>query len=229
MILPSYYSRLGSDNQVQNSILGTNGTLVGTPTYQASKFGNGVYSNNVANYINIGNGQWFNPNAHTIDVWINTDYSVTDGVPSSASTNVPWFWYHDANNWAKWLVRPTVLLIQYRVGGTFYSINLTTNITWAASTDTHTGYLMNRNGINGGSNTFEFYINGAIKGSSTLAIANQANAGTMFNLLVQNEGGLVRFPWVGSLDNFKAYNYNRLNFDDRFDERGGLNDIITIM
>jgi hypothetical protein len=48
---PYFMNRLGADVQVDQSVLGVNGTRTGTQTYATAKFGNGLDSPTNANYV----------------------------------------------------------------------------------------------------------------------------------------------------------------------------------
>jgi len=145
---PLIFNRLGSDTQLTNSVVGADGTETGTLTYNAAKFGNGAYSNNAANYFSL-DASGFDPNVYTIECWIQTDWSMTDGIPGDAAVHRMFCWYFSGVNLTTFGTSATDLFFNHYVSGNNI-VGFTTNITWAASTNTHLALVFDRTGIAGG-------------------------------------------------------------------------------
>jgi hypothetical protein len=195
-------------NAVQNPRIGGagSGSAVGI-SYALGKFDNGTQtpagSGAYIGYTRAGIP--INPNAFLFSFWDKTPYSMTNGVPSDAGLHRLFDWYVSNND------RITCQFISNRfelfvvVGGSFIGITATTNITWSANTLTYKQVVWDRLGIDGGAETFRFYINGVKVANSALTIANQATAGG--NTHIQNVffNGIPLNNFEGIIDNYKLY------------------------
>jgi hypothetical protein len=187
----------------------------GTPTYNTGKFGNGIYSNSTSNYVS-GSETVFNPCEHIIEMWVKTDWSITNGVPSDGQRHTYIHWVYDANNYILLNSLEGALATRWniRIGGTFYVYTITTGLTWSASTNTHLAWVFNCNGINGTSDIRRLYLNGSLVASDTTAIPTQTNTGGIYYNLVASFPAIDRV-FDGVIDNQKIWNStdsNTLNF-----------------
>jgi hypothetical protein len=201
------YVTLDDAGSVTNVEKGQNGTITGAVTFLPAWANNGAFSNANGVYIRFGNGQWFNPNKYAIGFWAKTLWSITNGIPNPIDNNAPFHWFHDINNFTKWLINLTNgFYASSRINGTFYDDfpNLA-NITWSANTNVRFLYVQDRDGIDGGPITRKFFINGVEVFSSTRVIPNQANAGTQFEILNQTAAGSI--PWDGLMDELKIFKH----------------------
>lgn len=206
------WNKCGNASEINKSQIGSAGTINGTPTYNTAKFNDGTYSNSDSNYLTFSDGG-IDPNKITFEAWFKTDWSITDGVPSDSQFHVIYFWRYDANNYIVVSTRTTNFFFNVVVGGTSYTATFTTGITWSASTDVHLAVVINRNGIDGGSDTFRFYINNSLAASTTTTIADQTNRnGIFYTHIHPDAAGRVL---DGIIDNLKIYNYAKLDFSDK--------------
>jgi hypothetical protein len=198
---------MGSLAQIQSSEIGVNGTVVGSPSYNACKFDNGLYSNNTANHAVFVVSSQFNPNAFIVDFWINTDFSVTnDSVSDAGIHNFMGFASPTTYNF-------TTLGIDngsgLRVNSWVSSVshdNFLTGATWSASTNTHICFVFDRTGIGGGANIARAYIDGILVNSSATAVPNQVRTDFTMKTPLYWDGVTLLRPLDGVIDNIKIYN-----------------------
>ena len=78
------WNKLGSDTEVTSSEIGPNGTKIGTPTYAAAKFGNGIDISSPANRarFDVPVGDKF-----TIEFWAKMNFNFSD-IPGSGDYHV---------------------------------------------------------------------------------------------------------------------------------------------
>jgi hypothetical protein len=197
-----HWWKFGNDTQLNDETGSENLSKTGTPSYTAMKFGNGIYTNAAGSYAS--------KSSFTIDYdktvyscVIKTDFSVTDGVTSDGNNHAIIFPITDGNNYAYFGGGNPNLLLEIRISGTYYRFQMTTGVTWSASTNTDLLLVFDRTGIAGGSDTCRLYINGSLVFNSTLAVVTQSNTSCTFYIL-SNQGASQ--PLDGSLDNLKMYN-----------------------
>lgn len=94
----------------------------------------------------------------------------------------------------------------------------------------HVAFVWDRSGISGGSNTCRIYLNGSQETSSN-AVIEAYNFPYPYPFTIGNayNGGIATVPAVNSyFCNLKIYDYAKTDFNDRFDERGGIQDLLII-
>lgn len=220
---PRIWNRLGSNIQVQNSVLGIDGAWTGTPTYNAGKFGNGSYSNSNSNYITLPDTS-FSPNQFTFDFWFKTDYNVTNGVPSDASRHALVTYY--LSNSARVAIEfssATGFYVSY-IGTSPINYITTTGLTFSSGVIQHFGIVYDSNQIAGSADYFRLYWNGSLLNNSTSSGGTMASGGNIHALIMFFSGAPFTNPMDGLIDNLKIYDYVKTDFTDRFNERGGMND-----
>ncbi len=199
---PILWNRMCDDTNLIQSVIGTNFTKTGTPTYSSVKFNNGINGDS-ANYGNLG---YVLPATFTIEFWLKYNHAKADmgnkyflrgGV---VGINFQ-FWigsiYPDIQNGNK--IQSQFVLPDYNANdivhwGTIFDMTATPKVRFF-----YNGNEISVNGI---------WYGGDWTGSNT-------------NLSTQGEAG-----WI---ENLKIYEYAKTNFDDRFNERGGMNDIVKLM
>jgi hypothetical protein len=221
---PINMNRLGNAAQIANGIKGVAWSWNGSATYSAGKFGNGMYTNNTANWLSTASDDGFDPNDFSISMWVRTDWSITNGVPSDATNHAFWEWNKSGQDRIIINTNPADLCFAIKVLNVWYFLPMTTGVTWAAATDTHLGFKYRRAGLSTG-NYREFYINGSLITSSAFQPPNQALSGGTFRL-----GGIAGAWAVDSvIDQSLIFNNEVTDFNFREDERGGLNDQSIIL
>jgi len=215
MITPKLWSKLGSAGEITSPEIGTAGSVVGSPTYPAAKFGNGILSNadsegctfpTAANSINHDKG--------TIEFWAKLNFEPNDADNHMFVTN-----YDGAGSGGfefgfKQSIDDFRLQLYHDAGNFFID---TTGETWSSGDLIHFAIVWDRTGTDiGDSKTLVLYINGIEKVSSTTTWnADNINA----NLYVGTDrGGSQHSDAV--IDNLKTYNVCKLSFNDRHWENG---------
>jgi hypothetical protein len=220
---PALFTRCEDDNAFLKPVTGSALAKTGTPTYAAGRFGNGVEGVNNAYWLcspdNIfasGNNQagairfWWKP-AAGFDAVNNALFYFSNNV-----SNTPGVYTYIVGSGA--IMRTSVQVIS----GVQNTIDLATN-TFVAGTQYHMAVVWDMAGIGGGADVARVYKDGVDVGSSGNACPVRlwpANCGSLGNYYHIPAGNQVR----GIIDNFKIYDYAKTDFNDRFNERGGMND-----
>lgn len=166
------------------------GTVVGTPTFGAAKFGNGITASSDLNYISLPNALFQFGTAFTIEMWLK------DG---TTAIKIAFSSYGSAAAKAFWIGTYT--------GGTFYvsfysgdtAKSLTSDV---ASNDGNWHHLAL---VSTGS-AVTFYVDGVLKDTETVAFTNPIND-------VSKPGAIGRFyyapnfPWDGDIDEVAIWDY----------------------
>jgi hypothetical protein len=219
---PILFNRFESAASVGNNVIGANFTKQGVPTYAACKFGNGIYINQngeAADFASFQPGK-----TGCVECWIKPDWASTDGtnhiICDSVLGGTPRFLFYwnatwknfafgyDWNNPAGGYVRAT---------------------TWPghnAGDLIHIAAVWDENGIEGGANLLRIYMNNTLHGSG-----NTANFPALqIGIRVGNQSAAsIIVPFDGVIDNMKFYDYAKVDFSDRHDERGGMNDQVIVL
>lgn len=227
---PVQLCRLGSTNQVTVPVIGSAGTEGASVTYTTGYFGNGMNSNGNNKHVTFPNtADQYTGSAGAYEMWIKpVGWSITNG-QASAGNHFLYQIVGDANNFVEFDITTSGLLLRYYTSGTFYGFGAS-QIT-PASFDLadgvwgHVAVVWNTAGINGGSNTIEFCFNGSVAASTTNALSIASGMATFYLGVYGLSPGLLY--WDGVIDNFKIYDYDKTDFSDRGNERGGLNDQVT--
>ncbi|MFC1517960.1 LamG-like jellyroll fold domain-containing protein, partial [Candidatus Margulisiibacteriota bacterium] len=217
------WNRLGSDAQVSASDIGLNGAWDGSSIYHPGKFGSAAYSgdsNNRVKFASFPSSLINDFNKFTIEFWFRTDWSCNAGVPSDGDSHYFMNYYGDSTNRLRWGVDMGVgheLTFDVMIGGIWY-IHRGYKPNWAASTDVHMAIVVDNEGIEGGSDKFRVYIDGAEITSGETGGLTTWNAELDLEILVHHTIGSYLQPWDGVMDNIKIFNYAKTDFSDRFYE-----------
>jgi hypothetical protein len=224
---PIFFNRLGDATQVGNSVVGLNFSWTGTPAYAAGKFGNGIditYSG--GEYISNGSWVYYPQGCHEFWLKPDNDYNSGSNVTyfydwrSSGGTGNPSqiiYYNYGAQIWSLW--NPN------GAGNGIFETQYNDTTSFSGGDLLHLAHVWDAAGIDGGSDTHRFYINGsrmtATAGSEATAIHNINIIGKTMRIgqsVGANQGA------VGVIDNFKTYDWTKTYFTDRGNERGGLDD-----
>ena len=224
---PVLWNRLGSATQITKSVIGENFAWVGSSSYAAGKFGNGSYSNSASNYPQVTNGNNVIPDQglYAVELWLKTGFDVTNGV---GPANNPGIWSLYGAAWSKaqvsFLTGSGLTFAYYWLSSSgYYHLNSTSAaFTWTAGTLVHLAFVINTSGIGGSANTMRVYKDGISRTTSDTALGTPPAAAPVFKLL----NGDWTTGQDATIDNIKVYDYDKINFNDRFNERGGMNDSI---
>jgi len=204
------WSKLNSAADVTFPTTGTGGAEVGSPTYVAAKFGNGIFSDvdsegctfpTAANSINLDKG--------TIEFWTKMNFDETDvdthyfiDFYETGSGGIRLFFHRDADDF---------YVLVWSEGN--LKVNMvTTGMTWSSGDLLHFGLTWDREGNDiGSSKTIALYIDNVEKVSSTTTWNTDAvNA----NLYVGIEkGGILHSDAV--IDNLKTYDVCKTDFSHK--------------
>jgi hypothetical protein len=222
---PVLYSRLGAIGQVTTPVIGSAGSEIGSPSYASVKFGNGLSTLTGGGSVGL-TFPFSYTGKHTFDFWYkpNFDYNAGTGfltllhIPSISSgylrigfdksTTDKFFTYVPDGTGAAKFVRWDQ--------GAFSADDLI-----------HIAWVVDKDGIDGSSNTQRFYVNGS---AATSIAGDTTEDGTIYSTSV---GSLTQYigkfstanqTQDGGIDNYKEYDYAKIDQSDREDERGGLND-----
>lgn len=204
--------------------------VTGAPTFSSGKFGNGAYSNNNSHYINITSiplSKINNGAKYTIELWLKTDYNVTNGIPADGLVHDVFSFLTDTSQQINFYFYPAdAFYFDATVGPGYYK--RITAPTWTASNLIHFAFVFNKDGIDGGSDKIRVYVgNSLIFNSSSFTSGSYVDlTGTSFTLRLLGRAGSYVFK--GQQDNIKIYDYAKTNFLDKENERGGMNDIVQV-
>ena len=209
------WNRMGTNDQITNSEIGPNGTINGTLIYSDNKFGNGVNTTGINNYIEFdnvstGDQKWtvdfyFTPlqdyicgstNTHGQGVWLM-------GYDSTGTYMYAFYW----NSLYKILfteLAPTRLSLKYP------------DVDFEANRIYHIRLVVDR--TLSGSNRHKLFINGEFQ--TPVVHADYGNVDKPLDRLRFGAHFPTPPKFDGSaiFDNIKIYNYSNLNFEERFNE-----------
>lgn len=215
---PTLWNRMGSTTQLSNSVVGQNLSQTGTPTHPSGKFGN-AYDPAVSNYSTFtqdlsGNGTH---RAGTIEMWVDfNDPGVTTQYMIVGNSDDV-----SPNQWSIFFNRGAALDLDWRFGGAQLGCN---GFDSFYGTTFHIAFVWDRDGIEGGSDIRRIYKDGSQLASSTATIGADTlytNSTLYIGIRHSNTN-----PWTDWIDNFKLFDYAKTDFNDRFNERGSMNDQI---
>ena len=166
----------------------------------------------VPNFSPVGVNNW---EKFTIEFWVKLKdgVSVTNGV-GLAYPNWQGYWGFSEGGAIAYasLWDGTHLWIN----GTTW-VNTDPNFNIPSGVWTHVAIVVNKNGIEGTSDTMRAYINGVLAGSSL-----QTFAGITSPVTLQIVGNPINTgACLGAMDNFKIWDYAKTDFSDRFTEGFG--------
>lgn len=228
---PIEFNRLGSIGQVQNSVTGLDLSEFGGPhSYPAGKFGNAL---DIPGYTNDGVQTvadsftyypegcmtcWWKPNFDWDAAGSENPYMIS--LRNVAETRIFEMAYSKAND--------KFYLLWTDSGGDDL-ITEWSGVSFSANDWLHLAVTWNKNGINGTSYNLQFYVNGSLL---TIAVGDPTTAIYASNVVV-TAGVAFRANGngqgcMGLVDNVKIYDYEKIDFSDRGNERGGLNDLALV-
>lgn len=239
---PILFNRLGSDIQVQKSVIGQNGVLsgVGASEYSSVKFDDGFRNTTALGAADFNNVP-ISCNTSTIEHWIKFTQT-----PAAQANIAPWGngeaaqTFPDIRMYRVASINTWILLVQ-PVSGKFAQLRISdANMSFTASGDiVHWGFVIDASGGAGaiatGSDVLAIYVNGVIVssfvldnvvGSPTYADFQGASKTDKFAVSDDTSSG---YSCNAYIDNIKIYDYAKTDFSDRFNERGGLNDVAVIV
>jgi hypothetical protein len=214
---PIIFSKLGSDNEIQNPVIGGAGTIGGSISYASAKFGNGA-TLNTTNYITFPD---FYNNKFTVEFWAKMGHNHNDSTNRAflyAVGGSRLYMIKTASNiWNVWIYSAT----GNAQPASGYAFNMTTTY----STNDIIHFAVTGDNTQGANSKIKLYIN------NTTQVFNSLIAGfdqvwiPVTNILYL---GSSDYNPAITMDNVKVYDYVKTDFSDRFDERGGMNDQIII-
>jgi hypothetical protein len=225
---PVLFNRLGSATEVGTSVIGDNGTVNGAVTYPAGKFGNAlsVAVDNVANNVQFPFANlpdWTAPGCW--EWWVRTpilpasrNYCVMFLSQTASDAGMNIYFINGRSD-----IR---ILITNQAGD-----DLVSNVFIPGNLTTHTWYHMamvwDWDNKFDGTNYFVFYRDNVnVYGKDTTGNHNNNFAN---DLTVCNAPVSASLGDDGAVDNLKMYDYTKIDFNDRENERGGLNDQALII
>lgn len=213
------WSKLENAGDVTAPQIGTGGAEVGSPTYNACKFNNGIEINadaegadfpTVANSININKG--------TIEFWIKFKTS-----PTYSSAGYPFDFMDVSNGGMKLFFSQTQddFGVWIYAGGAQIMLVYTVGLGWNVNDVWHFGITWDREGLDiGGGKTMAFYVNNVLKASSTQTWAVENTV--LANMRVGcRADGSYRYNCI--IDNLKTQDICKTDFSDRNQEDAGAN------
>jgi len=219
MPTPKLWSKLEDASDVTAPQLGTGGAEVGSPTYPAAKFGNGILSdvNNegctfptVANSINLDKG--------TIEFWGKMKFPITEAVFHTLFDFIGGYSGENGGLWFEFDPNDDDFNVEVYSSGLKLRLT-TTGISFSEEDLIHFAVTWDREGNDiGDSKTLVIYINNVEEASSTTQWpANPVNAnlyiGTRQN--GQDDADIV-------IDNLKTYDVCKIDFSDKDTEGVGV-------
>jgi hypothetical protein len=220
---PILWNRLGSDTQAFNSPLGPNLTKEGNSAYTTGQFGNGYQGGGSSDALSFpANDIWNNNQVGTTELWWKpTAGWDTGGSGIIAIGDTVSDAYHrifanngDSNVWFEFSIS----------GGSRYLWRKNPMTNFSAGTWYHLAIVWDANGIDGSSDKSRNYIDGVIDSTDSTAIPNDTFGNSLNESAIGNIDSRT-LPLIGVVDNIKCYDYAKTDFNDRFNERGGLNDV----
>lgn len=207
---PLIFNRLGSLIQANNSVIGLNGVVVGSPSFVTCKFGNGFDSDVNGKYVDFA--QAWPDGAGTVDIWFkpNANFASMGNSEIIGYKTAADRWSVDINAGNFRLIYPT--------GGSVAVLTASPAPTWLANDLVNIRVVYDNNLIDGGANRVELYIDQVLKASTTNSTDSETNEIRL--------GGQPSdaFHANGVIDNFYLFDYAITNFANSNDERWGLND-----
>ena len=202
------WSKLESDNDVTSPQIGSAGTVVGSPTYEAVKFGNGILVNA------DGEGCYF-PNSmipHSkgaLEFWLKLDWEMVNGA-SPADTQIFFDVGEEAGNRLTLYADASSLNLRVVPGG--YIANDTTTDK-AANAVFHIGVTWDNTGSDiGSSKTLRITVDDV----ETASVTDTWTAGSFTNNLYLGVYAADQTLHLdGRIDNIKIYDHCKLDFSDR--------------
>lgn len=212
------WSKLESAGDVTSPSTGTGGSEIGSPTYVASKFGNGILSDvNSEGCKFPTSGNNINNDKGTIEYWGKMLFDQTDG-------DYHYLWsFRDGSNGGVELYfnkNTDAFHVVVESGGSgVVDINVA-GFTWSVNDLLHFAVTWDREGNDiGSSKTVVLYINNVEKVSSTTTWNTDT---VLANLIIGLHSGEVAMHSDVIADNLKTYNTVKTDFSDKDTEVAGV-------
>lgn len=225
MSSPILFNRCGSAVQLNNSITGPGFAITGTPVYITGQFGNAMYVTGT-DYARITiNSIMANNDRGAIECWCKKETTF-----SVAGT---YFGFENliTGDWVVRTVSISANVTQLAIGvagvTSYLDFRLDTS-GLSAGEWFHAAICWDRSGIDGGANTGRAYVNGSLMASTNTAISQVVFGAGYGMRLGNNPVGAAPLGTERGTDNFKIYGFAKTNYNDRFDERGGMNDFAMV-
>ncbi len=198
-------NRLGSESEVNKSVIGVNGVTAGTPSFTSTIFGTGIdvdAATKLADFLKCPElkgtieGYW---KPHYDSSSTATAYII--GSPSYSAGRIG-FRYNSS----------TELLFFIGAGGGA-ALLFTSGHSHSIDDEIHLAIVWDENGIDGGSDTMRIYTDGDLSASTTTAIPSIDQTG----IRTGNHRDNLSFNFNANavLSNFKYSNYAKTDFSDR--------------
>ena len=218
IVPPVIHNKLGSLSEVQNSVIGADGSTTGTVTYSSGQHGNSAYTGTLRSnriIFNDGNDILIDNDVFTRELWMKPTFACTNG--NAGATYLISGTTDDGT-----VSGSTRDDIVFSTASYLYINNqqifLNTGFTFLANVWQHFAFVKDVNGIDGGSDTFRVYINNVLVWSTTVAITQTNNTIKSFVLGSYDEVTGTSAGAQTYFDNVKVYDYAKTDFSDRFDE-----------
>jgi len=205
------WSKLENAGDVTSPQIGTGGSVIGSPTYPAAKFNNGLLSDvdsegckfpTGANNINLDKG--------TIELWAKMKFAPNHGA-------YHYFWsFDDASNGGVYLYFSYTeddFVARVRSGGASTIIATSAGLSWNVDDLLHVAVTWDREGNDiGASKTLALYVNNVEVASSTTTWAADT---VLADLIVGLHGNETTLHSDMVIDNIKIHDVCKTDFSDR--------------
>lgn len=215
MAEPILFNTINSSFDVSHSIIGINGVETGSPSYVAAMFENGIDVDANGKYIDFA----FVPSniIGTMACWFKPHYNAASP-PAYDAQIIGYQGVGDRFSLDHFFTPSSRFRVVFPISGGGVNVIFATT-SFSADDLIHLAMTWNSSGIDGTSDTIRLYVNGIDVASAITALGTTSQT----HVRLGNHGGNNRYA-DGVIDNFKAYNYDKIDFSDRFNERGGMND-----
>lgn len=207
--IPKLWSKLEDAGDVTAPQLGTGGAEIGSPTYEAAKFNNGILSNindegctfpTGTNSINLDKG--------TIEFWAKLNYAPTDG------DHHQFFDFYSVDGGISFRFDKGVddFLVRVYVGGGIVLTVYTIGVTWLSGDLLHFAVVWDREGNDiGGGKTLAIYVNNVEEASSITTWDAAAVSANLYVGIDHNQD----YHSDAVIDNLKTFDICKTDFSDK--------------
>ena len=231
MLEPNGKMILNSSRSIVSPIKGTGNMSLDTPVYVTGNF----YGNNAltcdAAMTNTKYGGFTSvtfTTLGTVEIWFKTNGWTWNGTTASDGREHSLFAYPDngAGSGKMLCVFSSGNFVLFDIQTTATQRISTTSITLNATDWYHIAFVWNKDGIGGGAETQQIYLNGikVANGSNTLSLTSSTYNMPLGHLGITN----ATIGWNGYISSATCHNYAKTDFADRFNMRSGMNDLILI-
>lgn len=216
---PVFFSRAGSDLEWSSPVVGSAASKVGTPTYSAGVFGNGI---DTATGISSAGHQEISVDVDgvgTIEFSVIPSFAHNDGVRHD------WMYdwhFNSGYEFYKTTTNRIAIFITNQSAVPYISYEFTLN-SFASGDKVHFGIVVDRS-ASAGNKCAVWQNNVAL----TLATSTDGSGGDYGTGPFWFSFGKIPIANTSVVDNIKIYDYKRTEFADYRDERSGMNDQVII-